>query len=42
MHPLVRLAVGDKVPVDLYNWTGGIVPSTQAIMDRLLDGDGLP
>ena len=31
----VRLAAGDQAPVDLYNWMGGMVPSVQAIMDRV-------
>jgi pyruvate/2-oxoacid:ferredoxin oxidoreductase alpha subunit len=31
----VRLAVGDRAPVELYNWMGGMVPSVQDITDRM-------
>jgi pyruvate/2-oxoacid:ferredoxin oxidoreductase alpha subunit len=31
----VRLAVGDRAPVELYNWMGGMVPSVQEITDRV-------
>ena len=28
-------AVGDRVPVELYNWMGGMVPTVQEIVDRV-------
>ena len=31
----VRLAVGDRAPVELYNWMGGMVPSVQEITERV-------
>jgi 2-oxoglutarate ferredoxin oxidoreductase subunit alpha len=31
----VRLAVSGRVPVELYNWMGGRVPSTGEIVQRL-------
>jgi pyruvate/2-oxoacid:ferredoxin oxidoreductase alpha subunit len=31
----VRLAVGDRAPVELLNWMGGMVPSVPDIMSRL-------
>jgi hypothetical protein len=31
----VRLAVGDRAPVELYNWMGGVVPSVQDITNRV-------
>ncbi len=31
----VRLAVEGEVPVDLYNWMGGRIPSTDEIVERL-------
>jgi pyruvate/2-oxoacid:ferredoxin oxidoreductase alpha subunit len=35
----VRLAVGDRAPVELYSWMGGVVPSVQEITERV--GSGL-
>jgi 2-oxoisovalerate ferredoxin oxidoreductase alpha subunit len=35
VEPLKRLAVGDRAPVELYNWMGGTVPSVQEITDRV-------
>jgi len=34
----VRLAVQGAVPVDLYNWMGGRVPTTAEIVQRLRRG----
>lgn len=31
----VRLAVGERAPVELYNWMGGMVPSVRDITDRV-------
>lgn len=33
----VRLAVAGRVPVELYNWMGGRIPSTEEIVRRLED-----
>lgn len=34
----VRLAVEGRVPVELYNWMGGRIPSTEEIVQRMQDG----
>lgn len=31
----VRLAVAERVPTSLYNWSGGLVPTTEEIAERL-------
>jgi pyruvate/2-oxoacid:ferredoxin oxidoreductase alpha subunit len=35
MHEDVRLALGESVPVSLYSWSGGVVPTAEEIADRL-------
>ena len=35
MHEDVRLAVANRIPSDLYNWSGGVVPTAEEIASRL-------
>ena len=35
MHEDVRLAVGNRIPTSLYNWSGGVVPTAEEIAGRL-------
>jgi hypothetical protein len=35
MHDDVRLATAGSVPLALYNWSGGVVPTAEEIAARL-------